>query len=98
MLHYCEHNIKAFVTLTLYISLCQTSEMSISIFKLRFESDTFLGSLRANSDPFRFHNRFFEEGDEQKSITKVVNEIVQQEGACFVTPSGIQLIMINSLK
>ena len=45
--------------------------MSISIFKERFESDTFLGSLRANSDPFRFHNRnsIFEEGDEQKSIT-----------------------------
>ena len=45
--------------------------MSISIFKERFESDTFLGSLRANSDPFRFHNRnsIVEEGDEQKSIT-----------------------------
>ena len=45
--------------------------MSISIFMQRFESDKFLGSLRANSDPFRFHNRnsIFEEGDEHKSIT-----------------------------
>ena len=45
--------------------------MSISIFKQSVESDTFLGSLRANSNPFRFDNRnsIFEEVEEQKSIT-----------------------------
>ena len=66
LLHYCEQIKTAFVKLTLNISLYQDVGNEYINIKPKRWIRFFLGSLRANSDPFRFDNRnsIFEEGDE----------------------------------